>query len=288
MSTATATTTHPPRVDDRDWSALTPGERIKQLEVEGYLVLPDLLTPELITQLKQEIDDTVTFRPADYSPHQKGSMNEPFEGPAMIRLLAHSPTITFLKELFGPDIVLMHMGVARSEPGHPGISLHSDGQPWGTKIFGHEQSCPRLVRVLYYLDELTPEVSPFKVVPRSHLSFHNEANPYLRYENHPEQVMVPCTAGSAVLINQNVFHGNYPNVGTYAREMLGIAYRPSWAGPDREVDAWDEDKLAQVSPAVRKLMADRNTRIWNYEGANKPDNMPDRAPGINPSRWEMN
>ena len=33
------------RIDDRDWAALTLGERIRQIEVEGYLVLPDLLTP---------------------------------------------------------------------------------------------------------------------------------------------------------------------------------------------------------------------------------------------------
>jgi len=32
-------------------------------------------------------------------------------------------------------------------------------------------------------------------------------------------------------------------------------------------------------------MADRNTRIWNFEGGNKPTNMPTEAPGINPSRW---
>ncbi len=40
------------RIDDRDWSALTLGERIRQIEVEGYLVLPDLLSPEQVTELK--------------------------------------------------------------------------------------------------------------------------------------------------------------------------------------------------------------------------------------------
>ena len=29
-----------PRIDDRDWSALTSGERIRQIEVEGYLTDP--------------------------------------------------------------------------------------------------------------------------------------------------------------------------------------------------------------------------------------------------------
>ena len=111
----------------------------------------------------------------------------------------------------------MSYAYARSEPGHPGISLHTDGQPWGSQIFGYEGSVPVLVRVLNYLEDLTLEVSPFRVVPRSHLSMHSDGNPYLRYESHPDEVMVPVKAGSAVLINHRVFHGNFPNVGDYAR-----------------------------------------------------------------------
>ena len=32
-------------VDDRDWSALSEGERIRQIELEGYLIVPDILSP---------------------------------------------------------------------------------------------------------------------------------------------------------------------------------------------------------------------------------------------------
>ena len=130
-------------------------------------------------------------------------------------------------------------------------------------------------------------MSAFKVVPRSHLSFHHDGTPYLRYEEHPEQVMVTCKAGSAVLINQNVFHGNYPNIGDYPREMLGLAYRPSWAGPSGTVNAWDPEQLAKMLPAVQELMVDPNTRIWDFEGGNKPPNMARKAPGIDASRWEQ-
>ena len=181
---------------------------------------------------------------------------------------------------------MMDSAFARSEPGHPGISLHCDGQPWGSEIFGYEHSCPRLIRVLYYLDDLTPQVSPFRVVPRSHLSFHADANPYLRYEDHPEQVMVTCTAGSAVLIQQNVFHGNFPNTGSSARELIAIAYRPRWAGPAGDVTPWDDAELERVPPSVRELMGDRNQRVWLPKGGNKPQDMKSEASGIAPSRWE--
>lgn len=273
------------KIIDTRWASLTLGERIRSLELEGYVVIPDLLGPEHIASLKAETRKLETT-PVDYSDKQRGRPNLQFAGGAITDLIAHPPTIQFLTALFGDDVVMMDYGYARSEPGHPGISLHADGQPWGSKIFGFEHSCPRLVRVLYYLDDLTPEVSPFRVVPRSHLSLHNDANPYLRYTEHPEQVMVTCQAGSAVMINHMVFHGNYPNTGTYAREMLAIAYRPAWSGPAEPVEPWDAAALAEVPPAVRQLMGDRNSRIWNWDGANKPPDMRDRAPGINPSRWQ--
>ena len=99
--------------------------------------------------------------------------------------------------------------------------------------------------------------------------------------------MVTCSTGAVCLINQNVFHGNYPNHSNESREMLGIAYRPTWAGPCDQVASWPDEKLEKVSPAVRAVLGDRNTRIWTCDGKNVPDNLKDNAPGIAPSRWDL-
>lgn len=271
-------------MDDRDWSALSHADRVYQLEVEGYLVLPDLLDAAHIARLKAETAKWETTA-MDYSVHQRGRPHLEFVGGEVTDLIAHPPTIEFLSRLFGDQVVFMSYGYARSEPGHPGISLHADGQPYGSAIFGYEGSCPRLIRVLYYLDDLTPEVSPFRVVPRSHLSMHADGNPYLRYEGHPEELHVPAKAGSAVLINHMVFHGNCPNTGTRSREMLAIAYRPGWAGPVAPVAGWDAEEVAKLPDAVRALFVDRNMRRGDFGGGNKPPGMRSEAPGINPSRW---
>ena len=273
------------RVDDRDWGALSLGERIQMIEVEGYLVLPDLLGRELVAELRSEVYKLETTA-VDYSDRQRGHSKLEFKGGVFTELIAHSPTIAFLKEVFGSEVLMSHYGYSRSEPGHPGISLHTDGQPYGSKIFGFEGSVPALIRVLYYLDDLTPEVSPFRVIPRSHLSLHADGNSYKRFESHPEEVMVTCRAGSAVLINHKVFHGNFPNVGDRDRNMLAIAYRPAWAGPQGTVDNWDAEMVAKLPEQVKPFFGDRNTRHWMPEGGNKPPNMASEAPGINPSRWD--
>ena len=269
----------------KDWQQLTTGQQVQSLEVEGYVVLPDLLTTDQVAALKAETALLETTA-VDYSIHQRGCPAVQFAGGAITDLIAHRPTIDFLERLFGKDVVMMSYDYARSEPGHPGISLHADGQPYGSAIFGMQGSVPWMVRVLYYLDDLTAEVSPFRVVPRSHLSMHDDANPYRRFTSHPEEMVVTAKAGSAILINHRVFHGNCPNSGERAREMLAIAYRPAWAGPQSDVEAWNPEQLARLPEEVQQLMTDRNQRRWDFDGGNKPPGMAGDAKGMNPSRWD--
>src|SRR5437867_5268158 len=56
-------------------------------------------------------------------------------------------TATVPSDIYTPSLpdappIFMTYEYARSEPGHPGISLHTDGQPYGSPIFGYECSCP--------------------------------------------------------------------------------------------------------------------------------------------------
>ena len=64
----------------------------------------------------------------------------------------------FLTELFGDDLICTSYGYSVSDPGHPGIAIHTDSQPYGSTMFGGQASSPCLVRVLYYLDDLTPGI----------------------------------------------------------------------------------------------------------------------------------
>ena len=275
-----------PRIDRRDWSVLSLGERIRQVEVEGYLVLPDLLDPDHVGRLKGETARLETAA-VEYSVHQRYCNDIQWSGGLLTELVAHQPAIAFLGELLGAEILVANYVYARSEPGHPGISLHTDGgQPYGSRFFGYEVSVPVAARVLYYLDDLTPDVAPFRVLPCSHLSMHAEGNPYGRFDNHPGEVMVPVRTGSAVVINHRVFHGNYPNVGERSREMLALSYRPAWAGPIAAVKDWEGEKVARLTAALQAFFGDRNTRHWAPDGGNKPENMLSEASGIDPSRWE--
>ena len=89
-------------------------------------MLPDLLAPDHMARLKAETARLETTR-VDYSVHQRYCTDIQWAGGLLTELVAHKPTIAFLGELLGEEILVANYVYARSEPGHPGISLHTDG-----------------------------------------------------------------------------------------------------------------------------------------------------------------
>lgn len=162
-----------------------PEEFLRSLEVEGYAVWPRVLSPHLLRRLQQQIS-TYETTPRDYSSRQRGvalAGPVPFidqtlqthddESNTLAELIAHPPTVNKLLEIFGKDSPPVFVSYAYdiSCIGTPGISLHTDMQPFGSTLFGGSLfSSPQFVRVLYYLDDLTLDVSPFRCIPRSRAS----------------------------------------------------------------------------------------------------------------------
>ena len=84
-----------------DWSALTTGERIRYLELEGYLVLPDLLQPEQMSAIGAELA-ALPLTATDYSPHKKATDDLlGHDLPQTLETIALPSAIAFLERLFG-------------------------------------------------------------------------------------------------------------------------------------------------------------------------------------------
>ncbi|MCH7688542.1 MAG: phytanoyl-CoA dioxygenase family protein [Planctomycetes bacterium] len=272
-------------IDKTDFSSVSRAEQIRHFEVEGYVVFPSILKPDVIARIKSELADAEMSH-TSYSVYQTRSVTQPqWLSRAVAELIGYPPMIDFLTDLMGPEIVFTRGFFQRTLPGSPGISMHTDGQPHGSNLFGYEGSCPRLVRVLYYLDELTAERAPFRLIPRSHISFHAEASPYVRYKSHPEEITLIVPAGSAVVVPSLLLHASHPNKDPRARELVQLGYRPAWAGPIQPVDEWAPELVAAAPEIAKPFLKSLNTTGQNWEQQHKPEGMKTEAPGINPSRW---
>ena len=271
-------------IDETDFASLSLAQKVRHLEVEGYVVLPDALGPERIERINDEMRDA-PMETKDYSDAHTFHLEPQWRSRALAELIANPPMIEFLEVVLGPDIVFTRGLFTRTLSGAPPISLHTDGQPFGSSIFGYEGSCPRLLRVLYYLDDMPPERAPFRLVPRSHLSFHADSNPYKRYRSLPGEITLCLKAGSAVIIPINLFHGTHPNRSHAQRTLVQMGYRPAWAGPIRPVDEWDPELVAAAPPEARRFLQSPNTSGLDWEQPNKPRDMRSEATALDPDRW---
>jgi ectoine hydroxylase-related dioxygenase (phytanoyl-CoA dioxygenase family) len=260
------------------------GATIRRLEIEGFAVFPAFLGSAEVAALRKEFATLDLIRPNSAKNlwcyrgvHESGRR-------AAIELVAHPLMLPFLKQVLGDDLVCMSTSYARYDPGYMGMPLHTDSQPYGSKLFGPLASVPVSLRVFYYLDEITPERSPFRVIPCSHLCLHQDANPYRRWRSHPEEVTVTGPAGTAVLINQRVFHGAGPNRSAESRAVYTVSYRPLWAGPVKRVPGKSAPAASTLPDSVRELFRPLNVR--KIDSSLPIEDSRSGAPPLGVRRWE--
>ncbi len=270
-----------------DWKLLSSAAQIRHLEVEGYVVLPNALSPDALEQLRRESDRLPT-QLSSYNNLQGSSTVQPqWHGDALGELIANPPVVAFLQRAMGEDLIFFNGSYRYYDPGAIGVVLHTDGYPYGASIGGYLWTAPVSIRIAYYLDDLTADNGPFRILPRSHICLHPQARAYVRYESHPEEVALPVQAGDAVLFGPRVFHGAHPHRGDRGqRRVLFYSYRPAWASPLQEVEEWDPDDLAKAPPSARPFLAPLNTKGWQWDLDHRPEDMLTEGPGANPSRWK--
>lgn len=262
---------------DTDWQALTDSERLNHLQVEGYAVIPRLIDAGVIDAIKTECADLPMNR-APYCDQQTFGASPPqWHSRSFAEIMGHPRLLAFLHRALGDELVFMLGQYICSGPGVPGLALHSDYQPFGSAAKGWNESSPATLRVLIYLDDLTPERAPFTILPRSHLSVHQQSNPYRRFDNHPEMKTVCLDAGGAIVFNVKAFHGTHPNTSDFTRTMIEYAFRPEWARCAGPVEEWEAAQVASAPAIAKPLLKPRNSGL----GTNLvPEELGDAPPQI--------
>ncbi len=270
---------------EHDWPRSQAAPLVRQLELGGYTILPTLLDESQLRALRTAME-SLPLRHSSYTDTQWFSHNVEWaaSSPALAAI-ALPATLSFLQVLFADEVVCVSASYSRIEPGYPGMALHTDSHPYGSNILGLSGTSPVLVRILYYLDDLTAECAPLRVVPYSHLSLHADAMPYRRYLRHPEEVVLTCRAGQAIVINQRLFHAAGANASSASRAMFAVSYRPAWAGPTQAVPEPPAELIARLPEGVRRLFQDPNRRVSDTTIVNWSRGMPEDAPGLGPGRW---
>jgi Phytanoyl-CoA dioxygenase (PhyH) len=260
-------------------------DRVKEIELRGYTLLRRLLDPEEVRDLRAALE-AIELKSSSYSDKQWYAHGIQWSGiSAVWRLIQNQAATAFLSDLLGDDLICVGVSYSRSDPGYAGMPLHTDSHPYGSSILGAAGTPPVLIRVLYYLNDLTPERAPLRVVPFSHLSLHADAMPYGRFWSDIDEETVTCEAGDGVVINQRLFHGAGANRSDASRALIAVSYRPAWARPITPLPEPDRAQLANLPTEMLPFLAQPNRGLSDTTIVNWREDLPASGRGLGPRRW---
>ncbi len=202
---------------------------VEQFHRDGFLFLKNVLTPEMVAQLKTDLDTALAER-KDYGSEIIEIHCRMFENSeANLRLFNMEPIVTFAEKLIDRSCHVVHNNSFRTPLGKGITTWHQDDPPHYLVTEGEPPTNVRLPVLLftanYYLtDVLTPEYGPTQAIPGSHL-FGASPPPKMEGTKWEERIVSCCgPAGSVVLFNNQVWHRGGPNLSDRIRYITQVSY----------------------------------------------------------------
>jgi ectoine hydroxylase-related dioxygenase (phytanoyl-CoA dioxygenase family) len=205
-------------------------------DLQGYLTVPDALSPEQLQTFNATLDEHMVAEMGDKSTQRFGGLlhwGQPFLD------LLDNPRITpYLENLLGAQFRLDHIyaDVIRGGLGPIGAGLHGGGSPYDPAQYYHYRDGKMysgLLVIAYNLRDVNPGDGGFACVPGSHKANFPFPNEWKNLEE-----LQPCVrpvtgpAGTAILFTEALTHGTLPWRGQDERRTIFYKYSPhhmSWA-----------------------------------------------------------
>ena len=185
-------------------------EQIKHLSDEGYLVRERLVQGELLTRLRDAVDELTVQEKSHHSVEKYGigglfirnllDRHETFH-----ELLNYAPTLSLAREILGYRLQVHALFLRVTYPEHKNqeVAWHFH-QRLNRELNSKQRFQPIVLDNLIYLDDVTVENGPLCVLPKSHLW--QEPPPNKDFSDKEGQVILTLPAGSCVSLQGSTLH----------------------------------------------------------------------------------
>ncbi len=184
---------------------------------QGYWHARGVLSSEHLSCVRQVFDEVW----AAESPHGKVNQHKLLKYPLFIELIEHPPILDRHRAIFGQQVQLLQYDFLRQGPKqeYGGVQWHRD--------FSFPGERPLSINTILYLDDMTPECGPTRVLPGSH---RGELLPPLDKRNGSleGEKAVEAAAGDAVFINSAIWHTGDRNRSAGLRRGIYLYYGHWW------------------------------------------------------------
>jgi hypothetical protein len=229
---------------------------LAEFKEKGYTIFPQLFDQDQISQWKQTYDQIreELFGNAVQKMYTIRDMVE--RSPrTTLAFTANRVTLDFLELVMGPFVQIGDANFngfasdAKEAAANKVNGWHRDMFAFAPN--GTDYQIPRQALALTYLEDMTEEYGPLRVIPGSHRK-EVVINPADRNKPHPEEVVLSLKAGD-VIVFSGILHTGTPNTSGRHRVFIGGMYTYSWYRPTCNFDGPNIQRLI-------KQAAERNDR----------------------------
>lgn len=202
-----------------------------ELEENGYAVIPQLLSIDLIAELTQACNLVCESQRDPTKPHSKIEV----AGPAVVahqvvRTAACTPRLlSIILRSLGPNIYVNYAGFTTNPPQvteKKPMEFHQDGGRISSEKGSDSDPRFSIKAAIWLTDGTSLGRGTFFVVPGSHLWSTQPAEDL-------DSLAVPVlvAAGDAILFERRVWHTRKPNTSKTTRQVLFFDFAPRWMEP---------------------------------------------------------
>jgi hypothetical protein len=242
-------------------------DQIRQLQVEGHLILPGVIDAAWLEALR-----TATARQLDLEGENAGAefrkeenaqrlANLVDKGRVFQQVIGHPELLEAAQAVLGPDFKLGSLNYRAAEPlSNSSQPLHCDmgllPDAKGNAVFNS----------IWLLDDFTPQNGATRFVPGSHVS---GVLPQQALEDpwaaHPEERLALGAAGDVILMNAHLWHGGTANrTGAPRRSLHAFFVRGDQPQQQYQKRLLRPETQASLSEELRRILAlddDRNDAL---------------------------
>jgi len=233
---------------------LTDADR-RKLDEEGYLVLPGLMTPELLGALRLRIEElfaeegTGAGGEFKQEPEARRLANLVNKGEIFEDVILTPRVLECMAHVLGPRFKLSSLNARSTDPHTAsGQPLHADSGAIA------DDAGYFVANSVWLLDDFTRENGATRFVAGSHRWRRLPEPDY--YAPHPDEQLVLGKAGDVVVMNAHMWHGGTANRTAAPRRAMHVYYtrydQPQQQYQKRWLSAAVQTRL---SPAARGILA---------------------------------
>jgi ectoine hydroxylase-related dioxygenase (phytanoyl-CoA dioxygenase family) len=233
-------------------------QELLELDENGYVILEDFMSPELLAGLRVRVEELFEIEGENAGSEfrqEAGARrlaNLVDKGDLFQETVAMPQILQRIEKVIGPNFKLSSLNARSANP-------HSESdQPLHADMGGiADEHGYWVCNTVWLLDDFTPENGATRVVPGTHLLRKLPQDVLADiYAPHPDQKLILGKAGTVVVMNAHAWHGGTANRTSAPRRALHGFYCRS----DKPQQQYQKQLLRpatqqKLTPVLRKILA---------------------------------